>query len=174
MDLLPQSFRDAVDVTRMLGLRYLWIDSLCIIQDSPEDWDEEASHMADVYSNAYCTIAATRAEGSNAGFLQERQQRQCLPVRPASGIPYYLCPTIDNFRDDVENGALNQRGWVLQERVLSSRTIYFAESQVYWECGEGVYCETMTKLQKYDSVFSSHVFFPVLLTTSPRGMIPLS
>lgn len=146
--LLPQTLQDAVHVTRMLGLQYLWIDSLCIIQDSADDWQREASQMADIYINAYCTIATTRAEDGDEGFLQPRSQRQCVAVRPSKGVPYYVCEVIDDFGHDVENSTLNQRGWVLQERVLSPRTIYFAKSQVYWECGQGVHCETLTKLCK--------------------------
>lgn len=154
--LLPQTLLDAVHVTRQLGVQYLWIDSLCIIQDSADDWEREASNMAEIYANAYCTIAATRAEDGHGGFLQPRSQRESVAIRPPNGVPYYVCDVIDDFRHDVESSTLNQRGWVLQERALSPRTIYFAESQVYWECGEGVHCETLTKMKKYvfQSVFS--------------------
>jgi hypothetical protein len=61
-DPLPQTFADAVTVTKMLGLRYLWIDSLCIIQDSQEDWVHESAHMAKVYENAFVTISADACE----------------------------------------------------------------------------------------------------------------
>lgn len=146
---LPQTFQDAVHVTKELGLRYLWIDCLCIIQDSDQDWLHESVKMEDVFANAYCTIAATRAQSSEDGFLsQERVERLCKALRPLKGSPYYVCDRIDDFREDVENSELNQRGWVLQERALSRRTIYFARTQIYWECGQGVYCETLTKLQK--------------------------
>lgn len=146
---LPQSFQDAVYVTNVLGLRYLWIDCLCIIQDSEDDWNHESMKMEDVFANAYCTIAATRAQSSKDGFLSpERPKRRCEALRPSKGTPFYICDQIDDFREDVENSELNQRGWVLQERALSRRTIYFAKRQIYWECGKGVYCETLTELQK--------------------------
>jgi hypothetical protein len=61
---------------------------------------------------------------------------------------YYLCDAIDDFSGDVEQGELNKRGWVFQERALSRRTIYFAEKQTYWECGKGVRCETLKKTSK--------------------------
>jgi hypothetical protein len=66
---LPETFQDAVRVTRELGIGYLWIDSLCIIQWNADDWKREAGRMEDVFASAYCTIAATSAVDSNAGFL---------------------------------------------------------------------------------------------------------
>jgi hypothetical protein len=145
---LPKNFIDAVTVTRQLKLRYLWIDSFCIIQDSAKDWLDQSQKMGDIYNSAYFTIAATRAEGSEEGFLQHRGPRQCVTIRPEGETPYYVCDMIDNFRDDVENATLNQRGWVLQERALSRRTIHFAANQIYWECGKGIHCETLTKMRK--------------------------
>lgn len=67
---LPLTFRDAIEVSQGLGIRYLWIDSLCIIQGCPEDWARESKRMEDVYAGAYCTIAATSAANSEAGFLR--------------------------------------------------------------------------------------------------------
>jgi hypothetical protein len=67
---LPQSFMDAVRVSRLLGIRYLWIDSLCILQDSSEDWALHAPQMAVVYGNSCVTISADAAEDSTEGFLQ--------------------------------------------------------------------------------------------------------
>jgi hypothetical protein len=70
---LPKTLQDAVFLTRYLGIRYLWADCLCILQDDKADWEYEASRMADVYSNAYLTIAATRASHCGEGFLQARK-----------------------------------------------------------------------------------------------------
>ncbi|TAQ91312.1 hypothetical protein B7494_g294 [Chlorociboria aeruginascens] len=88
IDELPKTFRDAIRVTRGLGKRYLWIDSLCIVQDDPEDWEREAKTMELVYNGAYCTIAATSAKNSLDGFLGPRRQRRFVkispPARPAS------------------------------------------------------------------------------------------
>jgi len=72
---LPSTLRDAVFLTRYLGVRYLWADCLCIIQDDKADWEKEASRMADVYTNAYLTIAATRASHCGEGFLQARKAK---------------------------------------------------------------------------------------------------
>lgn len=143
---LPKTFQDAITVTRALGIQYLWIDSLCIIQDDAEDWATEAKLMEDVFSSAYCTIAASSAGAD--GFLRSRPSRQFVTIPTASNGPYYVCKMIDDFSGDVEEGELNQRGWVLQERALSHRSIHFTSKQAYWECGEGIHSETLSRLIK--------------------------
>lgn len=148
---LPVTFQDAVHVARQLGIQYVWIDSLCIKQawkDDDGDFDEEAKHMESVFRLAYFVIAASRAKGTSDGFLGARQQRKFVQFTPSNDVPVYVCQAIDNFQRDIVHGSLNKRGWVLQERVLARRTIYFSETQTYWECGEGIRCETLTKLKK--------------------------
>jgi hypothetical protein len=144
---LPQTFQDAIIVTRELGLRYLWIDSLCIIQDDHGDWATESQKMEAVFKNAYCTIAATSAEDSTKGFLNrpEGKDLQYEMVPECSHGKVYVCTSIGNdFDGDVMKGILNTRAWVFQERALSRRTIHFTKRQTYWECGGGVRCETLT------------------------------
>jgi hypothetical protein len=145
---LPKTFRDAVRVTQNLGIQYLWIDSLCIIQGNQKDWKSEAKRMQDVYAGAYCTIAATSAVDSNAGFLERTVRSEYLHIQDTSHRPFYVCTEVDDFDNDVENAPLNKRAWVLQERVLSRRTIHFSANQVYFECGNGVCCESFTTLQR--------------------------
>lgn len=147
---LPKTFKDAVLATRALGIRYLWIDSLCIIQGPDGDFTTEATKMEDVFSSAYCVLAATRATGQWSGFLGDRSSaRHSLQYKYAGfKEPFAICEFVDDFKKDVLEGKLNTRGWVLQERVLARRTIYFAETQTYWECRRGVRCETMTKMYK--------------------------
>lgn len=144
---LPRNFQDAVTVTRALRIQYLWIDSLCIVQGDTEDWKTEAGKMEDVFSSAYCTIAASSATSSLDGFLLNRAQRASIGIRTPQGT-LYLAEAIDDFEAHVEQSVLNTRGWVLQERALSRRTIHFTSTQVYWECGEGVHCETLAELGK--------------------------
>jgi hypothetical protein len=161
---LPRTFQDAITVTRQLGIRFLWIDSLCIIQDDPEDWERESKRMEDVFSSAYCTIAVTCATGSADGFLKPRGNRKYVTMRSSKGSKFFICEAIDDFGLHVEASELNQRGWVLQERALSNRTIHFTEKQSYWECGEGIRCETFTKMQKYVAcVFQPTDFSPTAL-----------
>ncbi len=147
-DELPKMFQDAVEVTRRLAVRFLWIDTLCIIQDDAEDWETQSKMMEEIFNSAYCSIAASCARGSSDAFIVPRPQRKTVALKQKSGDTLYICEAIDNFRNDVEESELSQRGWVLQERALSHRTIYFTRNQVYWECGSGVHCETLTKMHK--------------------------
>jgi hypothetical protein len=147
---LPATFRDAVRVTRALGRRYLWIDSLCVVQGPGGDFNTEAKRMEDVYSGAYCVIAASCSANHFSGFLKQRKSRNYVGLcrEGKSQTPFYVCQNIDNFKDHVLNGELNSRGWVLQEHALARRTLFFTEHQTYFECSSGVRCETSTKLSK--------------------------
>jgi hypothetical protein len=145
---LTLTFRHAVETTRQLGLQYLWIDSICIIQGPDGDFEQEAEHMENVFSSAYCVLAASSAEGQSDGFLNERDSREFVSFKRDSQAPFYICRFIDDFNEHVLDGPLSKRGWVMQERVLAHRTIYFTSKQTYWECGEAVRCETLTKMEK--------------------------
>lgn len=144
---LPKTFQDAVTITRELDVQYLWIDSLCIIQDDVEDWGQEATLMEDVFSSAYCVLAASCSSGISDGFLKGPSARKSVMVSELDP-PLYICEFIDDFDRQVLQADLNKRGWVLQERALARRTIHFAKEQTYWECGDGVRCETLTKMTK--------------------------
>ncbi|KAI1076238.1 HET-domain-containing protein [Whalleya microplaca] len=156
---LPKTFQDSIEVTRYLGVQYLWIDSLCIIQKDKDDWEAEVGSMESVFSFAYCTIAASSAASHKEGLIYARQSRPCIGVQD-QGSEIYLCQAIDNFHADVEEAILNTRGWVLQERALSRRTIHFTSNQIYWECGKGVHCETLAKLHNPQAAFLGDSFFP--------------
>lgn len=146
---LPATFRDAVITTRALRKRYLWIDSICIIQGPRGDFATQASSIESVYSSAYCVIAASRAHSQVEGFLQSRPNREYVTIRKnVDDAPFYVCDNIDRFDKHVLDGHLNKRGWVLQEHALARRTIFFTEHQTYWECGDGVRCETLSKMSK--------------------------
>ena len=154
MNDLPKTFKDAIRVTRELGKQYLWIDALCIIQPMQEeeedsDWKREAGCMANVFGGAYCTFAASSARSWKEGFL-ERESTPCYvkAQQKYSRRWKYICNDVNNFENDVDEGPINQRAWVLQERVLSRRTIHFTERHIYWECGQGVWCENLKKLQR--------------------------
>lgn len=172
----PNTFRDAITTARELGIRHLWIDSICIIQGADGDFNFEAKRMEDVFSSAYCVIAASSARGQSDGFLKKsRKQRQYLKLRRGEGDNgsggLYVCRFIDNFGEHVLNSPLSKRGWVLQERALARRTIYFTDWQTYWECGDGVRCETMTKIEKYVRTREGFLLF---LTDNASASLHLS
>lgn len=136
---LSQTFRDAIRVCHQLCVRYLWIDSLCIIQDCPDDWSREASMMAKVYQNSFCTLAASEATKSHQGLFRKRDTTLFTPLRilyqSATRDPeQYIC-LYDSWLHSTEQAPLSKRGWVLQEHRLSPRTIHFA-TPMFWECRE--------------------------------------
>ncbi|KAF4947848.1 hypothetical protein FSARC_13871 [Fusarium sarcochroum] len=140
---LPQTFQDALWLSNKLRIPYLWIDSLCILQDDPADWARESSLMCDVYGNAYLTIAATRAENSSGGFLGPRSGPSdvTIPYRTneiSSEVSACLLPNkfVANPSRviNMEDAPLSRRAWVLQERYLSPRTLHFTETQTFFEC----------------------------------------
>jgi Heterokaryon incompatibility protein (HET) len=175
---LPKTFADAVIITLSLGYSCLWIDSLCIIQDNPADWLKEAALMGDVYQGAVCTIAALGADDSQGGCFVKRHPLAFRPCQVANEI--YAWPQrsaiAQNRRGPSFFGAniprLNTRAWVLQERVLSPRTIFYGADMLYWECGECVASEHNVRMQSADGQRGPNFTIPVksklkaLLSTS--------
>ncbi len=146
-DTLSKTFKDAIIICRELGLKYLWIDSLCILQDSSEDWRREAAHMGQVYENSLCNIAATGASNDEEGCFKDRDVsllQRCTIKSEWDNQNNGTWEIIDvNFWGTRTNGApLNQRGWVMQERWLSPRVLHYGRDQLLWECSEVDTCET--------------------------------
>jgi Heterokaryon incompatibility protein (HET) len=153
VDRLPRVFTDAITVTGRAGFDYLWIDSLCIIQDSPDDWAAESRTMGSVYDNAVCNLAATGFEDGSRGLFVQRPLGLFRPIevyvkgniKVKEGIvlqegKHFLVDR-DMWVTGVNNAPLNQRGWVVQERILSPRTLHFGCNQLFWECCELSACE---------------------------------
>ena len=139
---LPPVFRDAIALTRRFKVRYLWIDSLCIIQDSQDDWLRHASLMDDIYRGGFLNIAATRASDPFQGMFAERSTVLLRPLRLqlSSSSTNGFYDVGDDFSEawvrDVAFSPLAIRAWVYQERLLAPRVVHFAKSQLYWECAE--------------------------------------
>lgn len=144
---MPKTFRDAIKVTRKLGIRFLWIDSLCILQDKDDlsDWLVEAERMHKVYSYSFCNISAAAALDSSKGLFFDRDPRLSESANLnlcAKGLnmesEYIDCNIVNmHFWDHgVGKCPLNKRGWVLQERLLSPRVLHFGRDQIFWECRE--------------------------------------
>lgn len=146
---LPQSFRDAIIITRRLGFQYVWIDSLCIIQGNHEDWVSESTQMQRYYKEAIFTLAASCAKGDEAGFLKPRDPMSSLTVDGLMGKVHYREKfEVEQFKDRI--GFLAKRGWALQEHVLSVRTLNYTATQIVWECQAYKYCESDISPQEND------------------------
>jgi hypothetical protein len=153
-DTLPATFQDAIDFTRRLGLQYIWIDSICIIQDDAKDWSKQSSLMADIYQNAYVTLCATASSSDDGGLYLSTPQYwipRSIPVRKRDGVEYeiqirhemaerHFPPYLDAARTTKEFPLLT-RAWTYQERLLSPRLVYFTAGEVMWECSEVSACE---------------------------------
>jgi Heterokaryon incompatibility protein (HET) len=143
---LARTFQDAIIVTRQLGVRFLWIDCLCIIQDSSEDWQRECPKMGQIYRDSLVTIAGPGAADSSAGFLHERQHWKFQPARfelsclmgdgESIGdvcLAYHGCDAFP-IHPLESDSPLEKRGWIFQERILSQRILYFGSRKMYFEC----------------------------------------
>lgn len=137
----PSTFKDAITMTRKLGIRYLWIDSLCIIQGDANDWETESSRMSNIYRDATLTLSASYATADSQGFLKHRpsthstlkvssltDQSAELYLRPEPPSGHY------GRRNVTTPDPLDTRGWCLQETYLSRRQIKFLEDRILWSC----------------------------------------
>lgn len=173
----PATFRDAITVTRKLGIRYLWIDSLCIIQGDIKDWERESSRMGGVYRDAYLTIAASSASSDEEGFLRPRPPacsslKLFSPTKRDTALLYVTCPRNQNGKDlypmypyPVSHEPLKARGWTLQESYLSRRQLKFFESRIVFAC-QGFVKEEDVCCDDYDD-FSPSGGLDSLETLSP-------
>lgn len=142
---LPRTFRDAILVARNMGVRFLWIDSLCILQDSESDWLKESALMADIYRGSVCNIAATSSSNADQGCLYKNTPptAQSCTVKPGwgNGEVEYLVYNKDYWEGIFENDPLRQRAWVVQELLLPHRILHLGRYQISWECYDKNSCE---------------------------------
>jgi hypothetical protein len=151
---LPRTFQDAINIARELGIVHVWIDSLCIIQDSLVDWETESARMADIYKGALLTIMAASAADSQEGFFRDRATTMgmvALPYADASGateLSVFVSKALPSFKSFMSSAALFRRGWVFQERLMSKRKLIFGKYETYWEC-DGI-VQSESKIQSRD------------------------
>ncbi|KAK0642971.1 heterokaryon incompatibility protein-domain-containing protein [Cercophora newfieldiana] len=161
---LPLTFQDAARIARRLGIRYLWIDSLCIIQDSPEDWQLEASRMASVYRNSWLTVSATASSSPSSGCFRRGQTTVAQAPSNSEADPLaVLFPEATKLRQDLRlslrfatahpdftpfynptkdsSFTLLGRAWAYQERLLAPRVLHFGPQELFWECMQDLDCD---------------------------------
>jgi hypothetical protein len=141
---LPQTIKDALEVTKLLGLNYIWVDALCIVQDDDDDdCTKELAKMTSVYQKAALTISAASAENSDQGFLKDRTLSKAyggitfqVPYRHGTGnnivegsVLLSQQPICDNFDEPID-----RRAWTMQEHILSRRILRFGSKQTTWKC----------------------------------------
>ncbi|KAI9785191.1 MAG: hypothetical protein M1839_000829 [Geoglossum umbratile] len=174
---LSKNSQHAIQITLRLGYSYIWIDSLCIIQDSPLDWATESAKMGNVYSNAVCTIASTGSSSGDGGCFHERDYHSLRPygirvtlLGEFVGSIYIWRDDVFDFERNVDRAPLNKRGWVLQERLLSRRILHFGADMLYWECWQRSASEVNTNgyiYKKYPDDFEDD-YTPPLSGVSTR------
>lgn len=157
---LPKTFQDAVTITRALEIGYLWIDSLCIVQDDRLDWKTESAKMADIYAGAHLTIAATGASSATAGCFFARWHEPKFGVQITHAEAQYQSDRVTSIQGikvrynsrahtqftgslhpPMKGAPLWTRAWAFQERILSNRIIHFHAEEMVWECRESQECE---------------------------------
>ena len=145
---LPKTFRDAVEITRSIGVRYIWIDSLCILQDDPEDWEHESKTMGDIYQGSFLTISASSSVDKDGGCLfADRQEvpKLSVPFNPKFNElkeEFFLAKASRSFKELCVSGPLSTRAWAVQERYLSHRVLHCTEDQLFWECHSNTVSES--------------------------------
>ncbi|KAK3899850.1 heterokaryon incompatibility protein-domain-containing protein [Staphylotrichum tortipilum] len=158
---LPQTFQDTIQIARTLGVRYVWIDPLCIIQKEKDhaDWKRESGRMADVYWNSYLTVAATGADSADGGCF----------AAPESGVDIgpVKMREIRHFPSTATIGRsagfpLLTRVWAYQERLLAPWVVQFGRQELIWECREHRTCECgqarYTRKQLHKSDFHDTIY----------------
>lgn len=151
MSQLPPTFQDAVVLCRKLKTQYLWIDSLCIIQNDKDDWGSESLQMASIYKNARLVISAAGASNCNAGLFSLRNPPDIYDIAKSDGTrsAVYVRPKTDHqdFTSRKENSRskchnpLFTRAWAFQERLAARRVLHFCLDEMVWECNSGIRCE---------------------------------
>jgi hypothetical protein len=151
---LPKTIQDSLVLVKRLGLNYLWVDQICIVQksedDKGEDWDLDNSNMYVVYGNALLTLSACSSENSTDGLFRQRKA-WVYPVLPFYFNGQWLVNYDMSLKEVRARAPLSGRAWTLQEERLSPRLLYFCEQRVYWSCSAKQHMEVGTDCRAQSS-----------------------
>ncbi|THU92191.1 HET-domain-containing protein [Dendrothele bispora CBS 962.96] len=132
---IPKTVQDAIIVTHKLGLRYLWVDSFCIMQDSDSDKAQEIANIRTYFSQSFITIVAVGTERVSDGFLHDQPKWSRDPITLPFRCPNGPIGSMRLYKDEVPPfNATEVRAWCLEERILSPRCLLFCSHAVQYEC----------------------------------------
>ncbi|KAI1418475.1 HET-domain-containing protein [Hypoxylon sp. FL1857] len=148
---LPQSVKDAVHISQKLGLKYIWVDALCIIQDDKTDWEEQSAKMCSIYEQAYLTIAASSVSSAHMSFLNRlyaqlsASKYQAVDQNGDVLAARTQCRNGHHYKarsgPPPAKDPLDTRGWTLQESILPTRIIFYSSEELQWRCKSIRTCE---------------------------------
>lgn len=151
--LLSRTVRDAIDLCQELDIRYLWVDSLCIMQDCADDKKRQIGAMGDIYKNAMITLVGAVGEDEDAGLSRVTTLSQSRTLdEEVDGIRMTV---IRNDLEPLLNSTWNERGWTFQERILSRRLLIFTPSLMLFTCSEAIWREDIAT----ESIPNTNVLF---------------
>lgn len=172
---LPKTIEDAIYVTRQLGINYLWVDCLCIIQqgDGGQDWRRQSSELDNIYSHCVLNLSADRAQSTSHGFLGKRQWPSLRPifttaklgVDPSQPLTKCVITYFNAMSLALATEPLASRGWVLSERIFAPRTLHFAAGEMFWEC-ESRQLDSESCLNGFGAYENSKTYAKYTLTIS--------
>ncbi|KAF7948487.1 uncharacterized protein EAE97_003898 [Botrytis byssoidea] len=137
--IVPRTVRDAMELTRKIGIRYLWVDTLCIVQDDHDDKSRLVSSMGNIYNSSTLTLIAAVGDDPHAG-LRGVSHRPESPIEPYEIIDHGKLLTLSlclpSLCEEVRKGKWYTRGWTYQEQCLSQRCLYFTSNELFFQCPE--------------------------------------
>lgn len=142
---LPATFRGGITITRNLGIQYVWIDSLCIIQDCRDDWEQESNNMGPIFRDSTVALFAAASKNSNEGILNKEAS-----ISPPENAQLKVFPDPENYTTVMvsarclspketflcmwSKSPLATRGWTFQEQALAPRCLIYGEEGICWKC----------------------------------------
>ncbi|KAF4977322.1 hypothetical protein FZEAL_6145 [Fusarium zealandicum] len=168
LERMPTTFQDAINITRKLRVDFLWIDSLCIVQDDPIDKTRELAAMDLIYSMAISVLVASSSPDGQLGCFPPRDSNPDVHVRPytigiderKSNISVTFQPYLADWSQSITSGPLFKRGWCFQERQVAKRIIHFTKTQILWECHTAIASEAYPVLKPHSTLRESPVARP--------------